>query len=191
MRKWYGTQPDFVTHGAAAFQPAQPIKNNTAVFIGRLATDTGILEYINGVALLHGKVSLDIYGMGELLPDVRKRIKKLPYIQFKGVAEDVERILQEHRFAFVSRYLGMIEAMQVGRYVFAHWNNAIKRDYLTDFPESSAASLFTYPEELAQELGYILKHTLKEKTGIWSAQTWAKEQTWEKMALIYEALWKK
>lgn len=191
MRKWYRATPDFVIYGAADFRAAKKTTKRNAVFIGRLSVDTGILDYIHGVKLLHGKVALDIYGEGELLPQVLEEIYDSPYIQYNGVAHEVEKLLRSHRFAFISRYLGMIEAMQSGRYVFAHWNNSIKRDYLEDFPASSSVFLFTFPEELAQELGYVLDHAEKENEHVKIAQIWAKEQTWKKIAEIYEQLWKK
>jgi glycosyltransferase involved in cell wall biosynthesis len=113
----------------------------------------------------------------------------LSYVHYKGLAENVPQIMATIG-AFV-RYLGMIEAMQTGRYVFAHWNNAIKRDYLDSFPSISNASMFSLPEELAQELQYLLTHSGEERKKILSAQEWASKQRWNKITDIYEDLWKK
>ncbi|HZZ98434.1 MAG TPA: glycosyltransferase family 4 protein [Candidatus Saccharimonadia bacterium] len=191
MRKWYGTKPDFVTYGAARVLRAKPVDTKNAISFGRLSADTGILEYIQAVKLLHGKISLDIYGEGELLTKVQGEIKGLDYIHYKGLANDATTLLSKYRFAFVSRYLSMIEAMQIGRYVFAQWNNPIKRDYLESFPSIGAATMFSLPEELAQELGYLLAHPMKEENAIALAESWARQQTWDKVATIYEELWKK
>jgi glycosyltransferase involved in cell wall biosynthesis len=191
MRKWYHTKPSFVSYGAARLSRKPAVPTASAIFFGRLSSDTGILEYIQGVKLLHGQISLDIFGEGELLKNIEAEIQSAPFISYRGVAIDTAARTAHYRFAFVSRYLGMIEAMQTGRYVFAQWNNAIKRDYLESFPAINAATLFTYPEELAQELKYILDHPQKEKNAVELAGDWAKQQTWDKVATIYEELWKR
>lgn len=191
MKKWYGARPDAVNFGAADVSPSPLPRNRRAVFLGRLAEDTGILSYLEGVALLRGKIVLDVYGEGEFVQKVREVAKKYPYITYCGTTNTPKNIFVKYRFAFVSRYLSMIEAMQAGRYVFAHWNIAIKRDYLASFPAISHAFPFTYAEELAQEMGYIFKHPDKERLAVGQAQAWAREQTWDKVADLYEEIWKK
>ncbi|HAU99156.1 MAG: Glycosyltransferase, group 1 family protein [Microgenomates group bacterium GW2011_GWF2_45_18] len=190
MKKWYGANPESVMYGAGNESPSPVPKNNSAVYIGRLSEDVGIIQYIQGIQLLSGELTLDIYGEGELTRRVKKMIELTPFIQYRGLTSDVKTVLRSHRFACVSRYLGMIEAMQIGRKVFAHWNNEIKKDYLSSFPQFSTIETFSTPAEFAKKLTHLLKNSKKEKEDIQTAQRWAIRQTWGNMADMYEELWK-
>ncbi|OGJ22369.1 MAG: hypothetical protein A2804_00400 [Candidatus Pacebacteria bacterium RIFCSPHIGHO2_01_FULL_46_10] len=189
MKTWYGTHPTAILHGAGKARLSRSPRENSAVFIGRIDEDTGVLAYIEAVKLLRGKISLDMYGEGSLLSKLKSHIENVPYIKYKGVTKTPEIILAKYRFACVSRYLSMIEAMQIGRYVFAQWNNAIKRDYLKSFPAVQWCSVSSLPEDIAQEMMYIIDHPEREKSAVHNAQTWAKKQTWERVADVYESLW--
>lgn len=189
MRMWYHAKPMFVMYGAADAQPQKPVQSRTAVFIGRLSYDTGVLEYVRAVLALKGKITLTIYGEGELLSSLQKMIRDIPYITYKGVTQEPLKVLAEARFAFVSRYLGMIEAMQTGRYVCAHWNNEIKKDYLQSFPAIRYAWTFSQSSQLVEALNELLRNSTKEKQNVHDAQRWALNQRWDKIADTYEELW--
>jgi len=188
MRGWYNAYPDVVFYGATTAKPAKAIQNNKAVFIGRLSEDTGVLEYIQAIKSLNGKISLDIFGEGDLLLNVKKEIKKIPYIHYQGVTNHAEDLYGDYEHVFVSRYLGMIEALAVGRNVYAHWNNEIKKDYLKSFPKKDAIFIFHTSDEVAKKL---LKPQQKNDELLFEAQAWALKQTWENAADVYEELWKK
>ncbi|HKY74254.1 MAG TPA: hypothetical protein VJ246_03015, partial [Patescibacteria group bacterium] len=191
MKLWYGASPDTVIYGAASVQPSTTIKSPSAVFIGRLSEDTGVLVYVDAVLKMRGKVTLDIYGEGALLPKVLSRIRNSPYIRYTSVTHVPETIYKKYRFAFVSRYLGMIEAMQCGRQVFAHWNNSIKFDYLQSFPAIEDAFVFSGPGELIKQLQQTLDSPERANQRVKHAQVWALKQTWQKIADTYEELWTK
>lgn len=189
MREWYKEKPTRVTYGAGSYHAHVLPKKHNAVFIGRLSLDTGVLEYIKGVLSLKGKLTLDIFGRGVLQAQVEKMIVRTPYIQFHGETTDVEKELASHRFAFVSRYLGIIEAQQVGRLVFAHTDTHIKTSYLSSFPTTQQMIQFHDAESLVSELEYVVNHPTYEQKMILRAQSWAKQQTWDRIATIYEELW--
>jgi glycosyltransferase involved in cell wall biosynthesis len=191
MKKWYGTHPQEISYGAGDFAPSPIPAQRSAVFIGRLDYDTGILDYIQGVRLLKGRVTLNIYGDGPLREQVEQAIAGFPFLRYFGETRSVKQLLATHRYAFVSRYLGMIEAMQTGRMVFAHWNNPIKRDYLLSFPASHMMSIFRTGRELASQLTYYMNRPDKELKHRQQARLWAKEQQWSTVANKYENLWKK
>ncbi len=122
-----------------------------AIFIGRNHPDNGLLEY-RKLAKKMG-VKLDEYIN---VPNADKYLKKYDY-------------------AFVSRYLAIVEALAAGLPVFAHYNNQIKFDYLNMAPFAKYITIFKDYKEVKTLNG----------------QEWAKQQTWERMADIYEKLWKK
>lgn len=193
MCKWYHANPSAVSYGAGMRSPTSlfHIKPNSIVFIGRLAEDTGILAYIRAVQFLKGKYTLDIFGEGPLKQEILKMIYDSPFITYQGETLHPEKELARHRYAFVSRYLSIIEAQQIGRFVFAQWDTAIKRDYLQSFPTADCMRIFHDPKDLVKGLEDIQKHPEKEKGFIKKAQTWAVHQKWSKVADMYEAIWKK
>ena len=129
-----------------------------AIFIGRDSPDTGIDEYRHLAKKL--KITLDVFtnrpNAAELLP--------------------------QYDIAFVSRYLAILEALAVGIPVLAHYNNAIKKDYLLMAP--FARFIKTFNDHDKVELNFSQKQ-------ITDGQKWAKTQTWAKLADMYEKLWQK
>lgn len=129
-----------------------------AIFIGRTSADTGFSTYQQLAKKFN--LTLDVFtnrpNAAELFPN--------------------------YDFAFVSRYLAILEALAAGVPVFAHYNNQIKYDYLALAPFAKFIKIFKEPGEVNLNLqGLDLK----------SAQRWAKSQTWSKLASQYEGLWQK
>lgn len=127
-----------------------------AIFIGRDHPDNGLAEY-RELARLH-KIKLDEYIN---VPNANKYLKG-------------------YHFAFVSRYLAILEALAAGIPVVAHYNNQIKFDYLNLAPFRKYISIFNNPRQA----------DLKEAK-VKEGQIWARTQTWNKLADIYEKLWQK
>lgn len=131
-------------------------QSKTAIFLGRTTADTGYEEYLK-LAEKHN-IKLDVFtdrpNAAELIPN--------------------------YAYAFVSRYLAILEALAVGVPVFAHYNNQIKYDYLAMAPFAKFITIFTDYNQVE----------LKKKD-ISEGQKWAKSQTWEKLAGEYEQLWQK
>ncbi len=191
MRQWYGHNPTLVSFGAGS-APVSPLpKKRTAIFIGRLEKDTGILEYIRGVKLLKGRISLDIFGDGPSKSQVIKMIGKTRYIKHKGETSHPTQELVRHRFVFASQYLTMLEAQQTGRQVISFLGSGLKPDYLHSFPTITQVITFNSPEGLAKAMIALLADPKHETANIKKAQIWAKKQTWNKLADTYEQLWQK
>jgi len=127
-----------------------------AIFIGRIAPDTGINEYRR----LAKKLKLEL----------------TEYTHTPNAA----RFLPKYDVAFVSRYLAILEALAAGIPVVAHYNNAIKYDYLNMAPFAKFIKIFQDPKDA--DLKFDPKIV---KQG----QFWARKQTWDKLAATYEKLW--
>ncbi|CAN5168534.1 glycosyltransferase family 4 protein [soil metagenome] len=200
IKKWYGTSPDYVSYGAVEsfesrskpFDLAQG-KNHestkeSAVFIGRLDRQTGIEIYCKAYQLLKKqmpKFELLVVGDGECKINLPKDIT------YKGFDPYARKYFENYRYAFVSRYLTILEAMIAKRLVLAVYDNSIKKDYLTMSPMAAFMVIAKTPDEIAEAVSYYLDHPENEKDHIEKAYQWAKEQTWEKMVDLYLSLWKK
>ena len=80
-------------------------------------------------------------------------------VEFRGFVENVEEVLSSTKIAFVSRYLSILESMAAKKIVFAHYNNAIKKDYLVMAPFAKDIIIENNPKKMAQEIENYLKNS--------------------------------
>lgn len=194
--KWYGTKATFVSYGGVDIPPTISNTNyDSAVFIGRLEKDTGIMTYVNAIKILKNKYNInfevDICGDGSLRETIEKAIKENELnIKLHGFVENPTDYLIKSKFAFVSGYLAILEAMINKKLVFSVYENELKRDYLTLMPNSKSMMIITSsPEELAEKIAYYHKNPERAEEKIENAYNFAKEQTWDKVADTYLKLW--
>ena len=188
--KWYGTKPDFVSYGAVDLPKNEKLSANTgsAVFIGRLDEQTGILTYIQAVDIIRKKIlNFDflIVGDGKYKNKINKKNRTL-----KAVG-NAAKYFQDYEYAFVSRYLSILEAISAKRLVFAVYDNPIKEDYLRLAPFSKQIVIFNSPSELSSKLLYYRNHPKAKEKMIEKGYLWVQKQTWEKMVKTYLKLWAK
>ncbi len=188
MKKWYGAKPDVVLYGGVELPKVQkkPKFPNAAVFVGRLDEQTGILDYCSAAVRIqkdNPSFVLMVYGEGQLQKLLSREI------QYKGVTKSTQNTLQEYQFAFVSRYLAILEAMSVKRLVFALYNNPLKKDYLLLSPFASLIVSVKNAEELSERVVYFLEHPETEQELVENAYEWVKRHTWSKVSEAYLRLW--
>lgn len=189
MKKWYWARPDAITYGAANLKPLPLPDNHSAVFWGRFDEDTGVLLYAEAIKQLRAVTSASFYGNGSQLQQLQKICQGSSRIEILPWTNKVESVLAHHRFAFVSRYLSILEAMQVGRLVIAVYNNQIKRDYLMCHPMVDNMVVAGSSRELVYKLKHIISRPDEERIMIARAQEWAVKQRWESMRDLYLRLW--
>lgn len=199
ITKWYGTKSDYTTIGGVEVPklPSETPIEEAAVFIGRLAEDTGILEFIEALRILKEEyrveVPLHICGDGPLQPKIRdtarhNNLKILTY----GFVKNPQNYLARCCYAFASGYLSILEAMSYRRLVFTIYNNQLKRDYLYSIPNAKNLMFITAsPQELAEKLYAVIKNLKQAEPILERAFSFANEQTWEKVANMYLELYQK
>lgn len=195
--KWYRGPCDVVRWGGVDL-PAQrpsPGEPNHVVFIGRLDHDTEILGYLEAIEILRARgieLQVDICGDGPLRNHVEAWAARLgPGVRVHGHVPAVEPFLLRARFAFVSRYLAILEAMAYGRMVFALYSNPIRRDYLLSIPEAEDKMIVSgYPEALADAFEEVLKNPQNEREYIRASEVFVTEQTWRSFAEAYLDLYR-
>lgn len=200
MKKWYRANPDYVIYGGVKITKTkdeelpQKLKNKgsvnkkpSALFIGRLDEQTGILDYCRAVEKIRKSVpefEFVVAGDGTF----RRKVEK--YGKALGFMENPERLFQNYSLAFVSRYLAILEAMVFKRPIFALYDNKIKEDYLRMTPFSKFINIAGSPEELASQVQFYYSNKKNEQEMIKQAYIWVKGQTWEKVVDTYLSLWK-
>lgn len=197
LKKWYGTNPTFVSYGAVDSKLLESKKrgiekNKDVIFAGRLEKETGILEYLEAIYLLKKRglaLTVDVFGDGQLMNQAMKHVSKNKLnVTFKGFIPNVTDYIPFYKIIFVSRYLGILEALALKVPIFAHYNNAIKKDYLYMSPFAKFISIGKNGEEISSEVERYLKNPKNIDTQ--GGYDWVKDKTWENMVKIYLKLWK-
>ena len=200
LKKWYGTRPDYVTYGAVSeiqntrLDSAKRAKYKI-LFLGRLEEETGIMEYLKALLMLKNKgtgFELTILGDGKLRRKAEdfSRVNKIN-AKFKGFVGYVENYLVWADFIFTSRYLGILEALSYKKFIFAHYNNSIKKDYLGMAPFAKYISISKNYKELSDQVEYFLKNRQEREKMINNGYSWVKDKTWDNLVNIYMNLWSK
>src|SRR6266568_800748 len=154
--KWYGTKPTIVSYGGTDIPKNVSnlkSKKESAVFIGRLDEQTGVLTYTKAIEILrkkYPKFDLTFIGDGKYRKTIEKKFEVL------GFQNEPEKYFQKYHFAFVSRYLSILEAFAARRLVFAVYDNPVKEDYLRLAPYSKWIVIENDPEKLAEKIAYYL-----------------------------------
>lgn len=197
IKKWYSTKPDYVSYGAVetpnTLTRTSYILNHksyihSALFYGRLDEQTGILTYNDAFKILKKKYPKFVFLVIGDGPDKSLLDKKAKAIGFQ---KNPEQYFQNYRFAFVSRYLSILEAMSVRRLVFAVYDNPVKEDYLKMAPFTKFIIIENDPKRLAYQVEKIINNPDIEQEMIKNAYEWVRKQTWEEMINIYISLWRR
>jgi glycosyltransferase involved in cell wall biosynthesis len=189
--QWYGVKPDMISFGGVDTpQPTSKkhAKKHSAIFIGRLAQDTGIWQYLQAVHLLklQGRnIHLDVYGDGELLSICQTFAhKKKLSVRFHGFAKDANKNIDAATIVFASQYLTILESLARRKNVIAYADTPIKKSYLRETP-------FAKWIHIAYSIADIAASAEKKAVVNAAASDWARAQTWQKLSNQYEQLWQK
>ncbi|NQT30023.1 MAG: glycosyltransferase family 4 protein [Candidatus Saganbacteria bacterium] len=198
--KWYGTRANIVTYGgideSILFRQESAPKKEGAVFIGRLNFDTGIKEIIEALVILRDefgkRLPLIICADGPLMPQIKKRVEETGLeVEFKGFVKDPFLIARQFKYAFVTGYLGILEAMAQKSLVFAIYDNAMKKDYLELIPHSQEMlEIAGNSSSLAEKVNFHLTHPSADKM-IETAYSFVKNRSIKNLVLEYQNLWSK
>lgn len=198
--KWYKTKADFITYGGVHAEEAgkkvlAETGSKKAVFVGRIADDTGIEVYLKATRILKEKginLNLIVCGNGPLMEFCKDYVKEHDLdVQFKGWVSDPSEYIANSSYVFVTGFLAILEAFIKRKLVFSVYDNPLKEDYLKLYPGYTNKMMFVAgsPEELAEqlEIPMIDKNLVSEMTD--RAYSYASTQTWNKVADQYEMLW--
>lgn len=193
IEKWYGTRCDDYLYGAAETSGYNGglKKIWDGVFFGRLETDTGFRAYLESMVGLEqtGNYRFCVVGDGSELDWAKDYCSKNgSKVEFIGKQPSVLKDISRAKVAFVSGYLGIIEAAALKLPIVGYYDNPLKHDYLRMHPQASNMYLAKNQEEIEKAFVSALKPDQKKLTEF---QYWAKAQTWEKIAQKYLEIYAK
>ena len=190
MKRWYGTKPTIVSYGAVDLSKFRPDNKSKykydAIFSSRLDEQTGIDVYLKAVKEIqktYPGFKFLVLGDGKYRKEAQENAISL------GFVEDPSSYFKQSKFAFVSRYLAILEAFAAKKLVFAVYDNPVKRDYLKMAPYKDWIVIEKDYKKLAKKAEFYLNNPKKAKVMVEKAYGWVQDQTWGKMADNYEELW--
>ena len=193
IEKWFGTRPSFVTYGGVDFKKFHPVTNEEmiydAVYLGRLDDQSCFLKYLDAFKiLLKKKLRFKLLVLGD--GKYKSKIKESKNLVYKGAVEDPFHFIQKSRFAFVSGYLSILEALACKKLVFAMFDDPLKEDYLKMTPFYKSIVVCNSSSELARYVEFYTLNPNEAEKKIEPGYKWVKKQTWDKLADTYLTLWK-
>lgn len=195
IEKWYGTNADIVSYGGVAkVKDMNTNKEEYLLFVGRLAPDTGIWDYIKvweELSLRYIDFKFVICGDGVLREEIEKYVqdKNILNVEFKGFVGDVETYIKDAKVIFTAGYLGILEACSYKKAAIATYDNELKKDYLQMIPNYDEMmwvvdnNIGNTIKAVDEAINDIIK---KEKAYHYSLQN-----SWEKVKEDYYRLWQK
>ena len=201
IAKWLDVRADIcpdqgLSPMADELTPVPEPEPNSAVHIGRLEPDTGIDIYIEAVRLLNEEFgipfSLDVYGDGSLLPNMRERAERqnLP-ITFHGRQPDAQSHITDACFAFIDGRMAIQEAMARRRLVLAAYPDPLKFAYVAGERFSPYLISAASGVALALQVRYFLNHPAERALRAEYAFEHARALTWDRTAAAYLSFWRK
>jgi glycosyltransferase involved in cell wall biosynthesis len=196
ITKWYGTNASFVSYGAVDDVRIEAKHHNgRAVFVGRLENDSGIETYLEALRIIsenfNRKVGLDIFGDGSLRQELQTFVDRNELdVNLHGFVTNPEPYIANAKYAFVSGYLAILEAMIQRKFVFATYDNALKKDYLELIPNSKDMIVISgSAEELAERILHYDDRGEERQKLVDRSYVFATSCSWDKMAKRYLRLW--
>ncbi len=190
IKRWYGTSSPYITYGGVErkkiFKYRHVKKELRILIIGRLDRDIGVQTYmkvLNHLDELGIKYTCTVLGDGQMRSSIEK------YATVKGFVQDISYLADQSDIIFASSYLSILEGLIRKKLVVAVYENALKKDYLR--PVSRYVLIGNDGSSLALEIQKYLRHKKQYKNMIERGYEWAQTQSWQKVADLYEEVWKK
>lgn len=192
--KWYGFGCDGITYGGVDAEQEPNLDGEGAVFVGRVEPDTSLPVYLHALAELRDRhrvrLSLHVCGGGAKRAEAEVLARSLGiHATFHGMVGEVTLFLRAARFAFVSGYLAMLEAMTAGAVVAATYDTPLKEDYLRLFPGAPYIVTAGSAGVLADRLARLVRDSRRRQDMARQAFAFARRQTWAKVARLYLSLY--
>lgn len=192
IQEFYWDKPDIVTYGGTESSSAKPksipLKKPRIVFLGRLAQENAIEQYIQFFKLLKKtELQPQITWIGD--GSYKKECQEVGEVT--GMVKDVSKYITSADIICANSYLSMLSAQAAAKIVCALYQHPLKQRYLETYPGRSQMLISPSPSELVDQVLSLTKVPDKNLKMAKDAQLFANTQTWQKLAKQYQKLWNK
>jgi glycosyltransferase involved in cell wall biosynthesis len=166
-------------------------RENYILYIGRLAPDTGIFDYIKAWEIVSKNSDLEfiICGDGILRQKIEKYIKEhdIQRVVFKGFIFNVDDYIKDAKVIFTSGYLGILEAFAYKKNVIATYDNELKKDYLKMIPNYN--NMMWVVDNKIENIVNVFNEAIYNEEKREIAYRYALKNSWESVKNNYYILW--
>jgi len=193
ISKWYGTKADIVSYGGVdKVNDLSQNKEKYFLFIGRLAPDTGIFDYIKAWKVVSQSTKLEfiICGDGDLREEIVSFIKEhdIQRVVLKGFVSNVENYIKDATVIFTAGYLGILEAFSYKKNVIATYDNELKKDYLEMIPNHE--NIMWVVDSKLENIINVFNEAIENNDKKEIAYQYSLKNSWKKVKEDYYRLWK-
>lgn len=198
--KYYKTKSTFITYGGINLKESdnnihkKSKYSHSALFIGRLESDTGILKYIRALRILKEKYNIELHleicGDGKLRKVIEDYSKKFNLsVNINGFIENLDNYYHQCGFVFCSSYLTILESLYKKKIIISIYQNELKKDYLGQSPFIKFILIAKIPNEIAQYIKKLLNSDefITEKTI--EGYKFSLKNQWSRVSKLYTKLW--
>lgn len=196
LSKWYGTRCGEVTYCGVDPRPSSQVpREKAALFVGRIARDQPILEYVRVVSMLgkdHAmRLRLVVAGEGPLVDDMKALASKLEVeLEYLGLQEDPLPLYEKCLVFLAGGYLSISESIASGTPSAMLASTPLRKDIFTTFPLYEHGFIVADgPEELARRIAGMLNDKEGTDEKIKGGQKILERMRWSDVADCYERLW--
>lgn len=191
IEKWYGTKAGRISYGGVSVNKESVDKSPIVLFLGRLAEDSGIRQYLEAWRMLEAsypEMTLRICGDGPLRQELERYCAEhnLRRVAFMGAVTAPDKQLAIAQVAFVTGYLGILEAFAARTSVLAVYTNELKRDYLAMIPGSESMLLIAGNQA---EIANLFPRAVTAGSQLDHAFCFADTHSWQAVKNDYYELW--
>ncbi|MGY5862669.1 MAG: glycosyltransferase family 4 protein [Candidatus Thorarchaeota archaeon] len=191
----YGVDCNVILTGATECVDLVEQPRNGAVFVGRLEQDTGLLGYIEAIAILEKthdiEMPLTLCGTGGLQKEASDlAVLKGITMEQMGLVSNPQAVMNSNQVCLAAGYLSILEAMSLGLPVIGIAGSPLKAAYLKGVLEDGGPiSIQTTPEGVAREIARIIKDPLLAARISERGKRFAEKMSWGRMTRAYLDLW--
>ncbi|MEX0895796.1 MAG: glycosyltransferase family 4 protein [Patescibacteria group bacterium] len=192
--RFYWDAAHAVIFGGVAQKNTKPIAKKRSkrkvkiIFIGRLEEDTAVRQYYALAKLLRKRgVAYDLTWVGD--GSLAEECAQVGTVT--GFKKNVDVNLIQADVVWAASYLSILQAQAHGKLVVGLYSNPLKQEYLRSYPGAQSMIIGSNVETVATTLQAVLKNTQRWSQIERGAWEFARDQSWTKVATIYEAVWRK
>jgi hypothetical protein len=161
----------------------------TFAFVGRLAADTGISDFIRDLdaAVMRCGMTATVRLAGE--GPIEETLRSQPYphllLDFRGIVTDPEPVYAGAGYIVATGFLAIFDAFRTGIPVIIPAYSALKQDYARSIPGiDDMAFILTSPESAVATLQVLMSSVAREQAGerAGKAAEWIRGRTWDEIA---------